>query len=205
MNSNENVKILEKFDLWLWLFVLQCIWYSCFGSWDCKDITVDYCVVYPPDIIDETATLTDFEQCQNYCLKNSECVIFRFDGDNCLLLKNDYRKNCYLIGGPYNQSFDSCFDGPTHENCNLLFQEDCMYEGNSIIVTPNGTIAEYHDLSCKYWVYHSALDSCFLYDSREKSCLTWGGPRYPSFSICNENILNNKSWRIIIGFSIIHI
>ena len=114
-------------------------------------------------------------------------------------MKADYRKDCDFIGGPFNQSYDSCFKEQSQPNCNLLFQEDCTYEGNSFIDTPNGTVVdpktceelclEYHDISCEYWLYDSKNASCILLDSKERNCETWGGPKYPSFSFCIENLV----------------
>ena len=93
----------------------------------------------------------------------------------------------------------NCFKEQSQPNCNLLFQEDCTYEGNSFIDTPNGTVVdpktceelcfEYHDLTCEYWLYDSKSASCILLDSKERSCETWGGPKYPSFSFCSENLV----------------
>ena len=174
---------------------------SIFGKWDCKDVTVGDCSINWDDVIDEIDTALDFEQCQESCFETHDCAIFRFDGENCILFRKDYREDCHVIGGPFNQSFDGCFDGEPLENCNLLFQEDCVYEGNSFVLTPNGTIVdpktceelcfEYHDLECEYWVYNKTLETCNLFDSNAKNCQTWGGPSAPSFSSCNENCLDN--------------
>ena len=68
---------------------------------------------------------TDVEDCQKYCYDNVDCKFFRFDPKNCILLKNDYRKDCQIIGGPYNKSFDSCFGKQSQSKCDLLLQEDC--------------------------------------------------------------------------------
>ena len=164
-------------------------------------MTVGDCYINWDDVVDEANTISDFEQCQQFCFESHECAIFRFDGKNCTLFRTDYRENCHVIGGPFNQSFDSCFDGESLENCNLLFQEDCIYEGSSFIVTPNGTIVdpktceelcfEYQDLDCEYWVYDSIEDGCKLFDSQERNCQTWAGPSTPSFSSCDENAQNS--------------
>ena len=170
-------------------------------KWDCKDVTVGNCSINEDDIIDEDGEFTDLEQCQQYCLETSDCIIFRFDGEICTLLKADYRTDCDVIGGPFNQSFDGCFEEQSPQNCNLLFQEDCTYAGNGFIATPNGTVVdpktceelcfEYHDLNCEYWLYDSKNASCILFDSKERSCQTWGGPEYPAFSFCIENMSKN--------------
>lgn len=137
---------------------------------------------------------TDVEDCQKYCYDNVDCKFFRFDPKNCILLKNDYRKDCQIIGGPYNKSFDSCFGKQSQSKCDLLLQEDCLYNEHKLLETPEGTVGDpktceqlcftYHDLNCEYWVYSALNRTCVLLQSKGRSCQNWGGPQYPPYREC---------------------
>ena len=145
-------------------------------------------------MIEEVDTFSDVEGCQQYCYDNVHCKFFRFDSKNCILVKNDYRKDCGQMGGPYNKSFDSCFDEQSQETCDLLLQEDCIYNQHKLLETPEGTIVDpktceqlcfkYHDLNCEYWIYSALNRTCVLLQSTKRNCLIWGGPQYPSYNQC---------------------
>ena len=107
------------------------------------------------------------------------------------------------MGGPYNKSFDSCFDKQSQDTCDLLLQEDCLYSAGKLVETPEGTVVDpktceelcftYHDLHCEYWVYSVSNRTCVLLQSAGKICENWGGPQYPPYRECTSKN-NNKAF-----------
>jgi len=187
---------MRKTSFIVFLLVTCLQLFSINGERDCIDITVGECLIDPNEVIEEVDTFTDVEECQQYCYDNVDCRFFRFDPNNCILFKNDYRMGCQVKGGPYNKSFDSCFDEQSQETCDLLLQEDCLYKRQAIVVTPDGTVVdpktceelcfEYHHLNCEYWLYSSLNSTCVQLESAERHCQSWGGPQYPSYNECTQ-------------------
>ena len=66
----------------------------------CKDISVSGCFLDEKYIIQEVLIFTIVDQCQYYCNQMNNCIIFRFDGDKCTLMRKDDHKDCLITGGP---------------------------------------------------------------------------------------------------------
>ena len=66
----------------------------------CKDVSVSNCLDDERYLLKEIDWLESIELCQYYCRLVHNCLMFRFDGKNCRLLRKDTNKECSIIGGP---------------------------------------------------------------------------------------------------------
>ena len=76
--------------------------------------------------------------------------------------------------------------------CNFFMQEDCVYTG------PQSVLLDVNDLDdCQatlglggenfgatYSVFNRITDQCKFYETRDKKCISFSGPKYPSFGDC---------------------
>jgi len=161
----------------------------------CEDISVSNCLDDDRYLLEEVTWLESNDLCQYYCRIVHNCLMFRFDGKSCRLLRKDTNKECSIIGGPPEVSYYDCL-GPQQDKCETFIDEDCKYQGDVLIKPPPGTTSdgvecqemcqEFKDIGCKYWVFLREEKSCTLYKSGKRKCLTKRGPYRPRFSRCKN-------------------
>ena len=66
----------------------------------CEDISVSNCLDDDRYLLEEVKWLESNDLCQYYCRIVHNCLMFRFDGKSCRLLRKDTNKECSIIGGP---------------------------------------------------------------------------------------------------------
>ena len=66
----------------------------------CKDISASNCLDDDRYLLEEVKWTESIDVCQYYCRLVHNCLMFRFDGKKCRLLRKDTNKECSIIGGP---------------------------------------------------------------------------------------------------------
>jgi len=164
-------------------------------GYECKNATIGECSIPLLDVF-MNFTSRSVQQCQANCLHVTKCLIFRFDGHNCLLLTTGYRSDCKVKAGPPHIPIMDCFGLFENGMCNSLLEEDCEYLGEDFgppqfdIRSPSmcQEVCEANS-GCKYWIYHDDK-RCILKKDSRRNCKTWVGPKEPSFDYCRHLKLN---------------
>ena len=71
-----------------------------FGDGYCKDVTVGGCFFKEGDTIQNYSVSFNAETCQGFCYETTNCEVFQHSAENCILLREDYRQDCHIVGGP---------------------------------------------------------------------------------------------------------
>ena len=94
-------------------------------------------------------------------------------------------------------SAKECLNNHDSTSCDQFVEEDCKYNGNTIINTQEGLVTNPTDcqelclnnesgipVGCEYWLYDRNTEICTLLDSDLKSCGGVGGHQTPKIEDC---------------------
>merc|ERR1711881_326767 len=124
---------------------------------------------------------------------SESCSIFYWSTDSCTSLREDYRQECSLQGGPVDKRMDTCMQADMI-SCDKYLEVDCEYSGEKLwdsdAMPDSGSCQElcqtFKEGGCLYWVYDLRTSKCSLYKTDKRTCTAIGGPKEPPFEDCPE-------------------
>jgi len=162
----------------------------------CKDVTFGGCNLQG-SVLSKKQVQT-VQLCNEECYNTDNCTNYRYNNENkeCTLTTKEYRRfECNIHAGPMDRNYIDCMVHIGKQGCGSHLEEECEYNGEFLSEASSGNIldaknchelCELRDGLCKYWIYRQREHLCTLYRDGRKRCTARGGPKEPSYDLCQN-------------------